>query len=202
MAPRTECACQPVAFITSAMVAPPLRCRRLRSKASLVPERSAAGDAVLFSFERGAAVAFDLLALRARPADRFESRGAMLSGVGRLCSSVATLIACRPASVMTSVKRWPSLPSRQAAALSPVGFSSSRPFLSRFFRTWLTAPPWSLSDLGSGKTVPSSRWPAVERMMSWVSVSLGMGASFGVLRRGHRGASTIHSPAGRAGRGG
>src|SRR5262249_41904888 len=74
MAPRTECACQRVAFITSAMVAPPLRCRRLRSKASLVPGRSEVGNVVFFSFEADAA-RFDLLALRWRPADRFESWG-------------------------------------------------------------------------------------------------------------------------------
>jgi hypothetical protein len=59
MAPRTECGCQPVAFIISAMVAPPLRCRRSTSRASLVPGRREAGDASLFALELLGLAPFD-----------------------------------------------------------------------------------------------------------------------------------------------
>src|SRR5262245_47579133 len=59
IAPRTECACQPMAFIASATVAPPLRCRRSRSRASLDPGRGAAGSAVFFAFELGTVERFD-----------------------------------------------------------------------------------------------------------------------------------------------
>src|SRR5450432_890444 len=43
MNPRTLCACQPVAFIIWASVAPPLRWSRLSTSAFLLPSRAAAG---------------------------------------------------------------------------------------------------------------------------------------------------------------
>src|SRR5712691_6186216 len=43
MKPRTLCACQPVAFMIWASVAPPLRCSRPRTSAFLLPSRAAAG---------------------------------------------------------------------------------------------------------------------------------------------------------------
>ncbi len=55
-----------------------------------------------------------------------------------------------------------------------------------------------VSAFGGGST---PRLATAERMTSRVSVSLGMGASVGVPRLGHRGAPTTRSPAGGAGRG-
>src|SRR2546426_2875159 len=43
MNPRTLCACQPVAFMIWASVAPPLRWSRPRTVAFLLPSRAAAG---------------------------------------------------------------------------------------------------------------------------------------------------------------
>src|SRR5712691_11451010 len=43
MKPRTLCACQPVAFMIWASVAPPLRWSRPRTSAFLLPSRAAAG---------------------------------------------------------------------------------------------------------------------------------------------------------------
>ena len=53
------------------------------------------------------------------------------------------------------------------------------------------------TDFGSGRTARSSRLATADKMTSWVSGSLSMVASFGVRRRGNRGAPTTHSPAGR-----
>src|SRR5262249_48776311 len=148
MAPRTEWGCQPVAFAASAMVAPSFRRRRSTSRACLESARGTAGDGFLVVVWAALAL-FVLVPLRRRPADCFERREVMLA-LDSLCSSAGTPIAARPASVMTRIRRWPSLLSRHAAALLPAACSASRPLFSRLFRTWLVAPPWSLTDFGSG----------------------------------------------------
>jgi hypothetical protein len=201
IAPRTECGCQPVAFTTSAIVVPSLRRRSSTSRACFVPDRVDARETVAFGFDLDLVARFDPAALRPWSGDRFAVGAVAGAGCGLIRASSSAPIAARPASVMTSIRRRPSLLFRHAAASCPAGCSASRPLFSRLFRTGLT-PPWNLSDFGGGSAAPSSRWAAVDRMTSWVSVSLGMRASFGVLRRGHRDASTTHSPAGRAGRGG
>src|SRR2546422_11222792 len=67
MNPRTLCACQPVAFMIWASVAPPLRWSRPRTVAFLLPSRATAGLvpalagfplAAFASFAFGAALAF------------------------------------------------------------------------------------------------------------------------------------------------
>src|SRR6266851_3507071 len=64
MNPRTECACQPVAFMIWASVAPPLRWRRPSTSAFLLPSRAAAGLlAVLPGFPLAALVGFAFAAV-------------------------------------------------------------------------------------------------------------------------------------------
>src|SRR5262245_46034290 len=66
MNPRTLCACQPVAFMIWASVAPPLRWRRPRTSAFLLPSRAAAGlSPVLAGFPLAALAGFGLAAVLA-----------------------------------------------------------------------------------------------------------------------------------------
>ena len=90
---------------------------------------------------------------------------------------LSTPIARRPASVMASVTRWPSEVSRQLTSDAVAGRSAASFLLISVLNMAAAASASSLSFFGSGRMEPSSRLAAAARMMSWVSVSLGMVSS-------------------------
>src|ERR1700689_3146932 len=97
--PRTEWACQPVAFIKSAPVAPPDRFSRSRNFAVLVPRRPGAaffadlaGFAPRLAFFAGAACLLDLPLDGATLRARAPTRG-FLAGVGSADGAVASPLA-------------------------------------------------------------------------------------------------------------
>ncbi len=97
--------------------------------------------------------------------------------------------------------RMASRPDLLITSLLSLPFSATRPRLTRLARLVFKAPPFRLVPSGSGRIAPPDRDAAAFRIWHWVLLSLLMMGLLGVLRRGHRGASTPSGPAGDAGRG-
>src|SRR5262249_9246550 len=183
--PRTECCCQWVARMMAAIVAPSGRPSMASTRACFDPGRLTREEpALVFALPVGCLVRTDFwVATEARLREATtltagastsvrSGAGLTLVSVGAPTASSLTPIASKPCLVMRSAMGPASASRRQASSEPLARTSCSRPVRMSLSTAFRTASPVTFA----GRSTPRSlRREAVDRMTSWVSVSVDIG---------------------------